>query len=246
MSRRHDVVLSDVTKRYGETDALSNLELRVPRGTVYGFLGPNGAGKTTTMRVLATLTSPTTGEVEVAGYSLDQSAAIRGAIGYLPDTPPVYEELTGREQLRHIARLRDIPADQTEERLQQLSERFKIREALDDRIANYSTGMRQKLGITQTLLHDPAVVLLDEPTSGLDPGATDRVKEAVTELAADDVTVFFSSHVLSIVEELADQVGVLSEGELVDEGTPSSLVDRVEEDETLEDAFFTATSSQSH
>jgi ABC-2 type transport system ATP-binding protein len=237
--------VSGVKKRFGETVALSGLSFRVPRGAVYGFLGPNGAGKTTMMRIIATLTAPTAGKVEVASHSIEDVTAVRQNIGYLPAKPPVYEELTGREQLRHIAKLRDLSNDRAIDRIDQLSERFEIRNALDNRITSYSTGMRQKLGIAQTLLHDPTVVLLDEPTSGLDPSATKRVKQTVTDLADDDVTVFFSSHVLSIVEELADRVGVLFEGELVDEGTPSALIDRMEADGgTLEDVFFAVTNRQ--
>lgn len=243
MRTEYAVEMSNVRKEFGETVALDDVSFRVPRGTVYGFLGPNGAGKTTTMRILTTLTKPTAGSATVAGRPVEESESVLPEIGYLPDTPPVYEELTGREQLRHIARLRDVPAKRASERIESLSDRFDLESALDQRIVDYSTGMRQKLGLVQTLLHEPSVVFLDEPTSGLDPRATRRVRETVAELAADDVTVFFSSHVLSIVEALADQVGVLFEGRLVDEGTPSELVDRVDDagNETLEDAFFAVT-----
>lgn len=233
---------TDLRKEYGQTVAVDDLSLCVPAGSVYGFLGPNGAGKTTTMRMLATLLPPTAGQARIAGVSLSQREQVLPKLGYLPEEPPIHDELTGREQLRYVARLREIPASTASERTERLLEQVGLQTAADDRIETYSTGMRKKLGLVQTLLHDPAVVLLDEPTSGLDPRAVRAVRKALRELAERDVTVFLSSHSLSVVDKIADRVGVLDEGRLVAEGTPVALKERVEAGEsTLEAAFMQLT-----
>ena len=229
-------------KRYGETVAVGDVSLSVERGTVYGFLGPNGAGKTTTMRMLTTLTTPTSGSATVAGESITDRAAVTEHLGYLPEEPPVYDELTGREQLSYVAGLRDLPDDVAGERVDALLSRFDLADAADRRVGGYSTGMRQKLGVIQSVLHEPEVVFFDEPTSGLDPRAARTMRETIADLAAQDMTVFLSTHVLSVVDELADEVGVLFDGELVAEGSPEALKSRAAGGErTLESAFMDVT-----
>jgi ABC-2 type transport system ATP-binding protein len=229
-------------KRYGETVAVRDVSLAVERGTVYGFLGPNGAGKTTTMRMLTTLTRPTSGTARVAGEPVSERPAVTAHLGYLPEEPPVYDELTGREQLSYVAGLRDIPESAAAERIDALLERFDLVDAADRRVGGYSTGMRQKLGVIQAILHEPAVVFLDEPTSGLDPRAARTMRETIAALADRDMTVFLSTHVLSVVDELADEVGVLLDGELVAEGSPAALKSRAAGGErSLEAAFMDVT-----
>jgi ABC-2 type transport system ATP-binding protein len=232
-----------LTKRYGETVAVEDLELWVPRGTVYGFLGPNGAGKTTTMRLLTTLTTPTSGSARVAGHDVADRAAVVEEVGYLPEEPPLHEELTGREQLEYVAGLRDIPEERARDRIEELFDRFDLADDADRRISAYSTGMKQKVGIAQAILHEPAVVFLDEPTSGLDPRAARTVRDTLATLAAADTTVFLSTHILPVVDELADTVGVLADGSLVTEGAPADLKARAEagEEGTLEDVFLEVT-----
>jgi ABC-2 type transport system ATP-binding protein len=237
------ITASGLTKRYGETTVVDELELSVPRGTVYGFLGPNGAGKTTTMRMLTTLTRPTAGEAAVLGASIADRSGVRDAIGYLPEEPPLFEELTGLEQLEYFARLRDLPSSEADDRIDGWLGRFDLRDDAGKRIEDYSKGMRQKLGLIQALLHEPEVVFLDEPTSGLDPRAARTVIDAIAEMAEAGRTVFLSTHILSVVEELADTVGVLDGGRLVAEGSPAELTAAVERgaDSTLEDAFLAVT-----
>jgi ABC-2 type transport system ATP-binding protein len=232
-----------LTKRFGDTVAVENLELWIPEGTVYGFLGPNGAGKTTTMRMLATLTEPTSGTATVAGHDVADRRDVVEHIGYLPEEPPIHEELTGREQLEYVAGLRDVPDDVAASRIEELFERFDLADDTDRRISTYSTGMRKKTGIVQAIVHDPDVVFLDEPTSGLDPRAARTVRDTISTLAAEDTTVFLSTHILPVVDELADTVGVLSDGTLVTEGAPERLKRRAEagEEGTLEDVFLEVT-----
>ncbi|GAB7095206.1 ABC transporter ATP-binding protein [Halolamina litorea] len=230
-------------KRYGDVLAVDDLDLAIDAGVVYGFLGPNGSGKTTTMRMLTTLTRPTSGEAFVAGTPITDRDGVIDHLGYLPESPPVFEELTARENLHYVASLHDIPRAEASERIESYLERFDLVDAADRRVEGYSKGMRQKLGLVQAVLHEPEVIFLDEPTSGLDPRAARTVKDLVAELSEHDVTIFLSTHILSVVEELADLVGVLHEGALVAEGTPAELTRRAERDEStsLERAFLDLT-----
>jgi len=232
-----------LTKRYDGTTAVEALDLTVARGSVFGFLGPNGAGKTTTIRMLTTLLRPTSGTARIADQPIEDRTAVTERIGYLPETPPLFEELTAREQLEYAAGLRDVPDEQARERIASLLDRFDLAGDADRRISAYSRGMKQKTGIIQAILHDPEVVFLDEPTSGLDPRAARTVRETISELAAEETTVFLSTHILPVVDELADTVGVLSGGTLVAQGPPEALKQRAEagEERTLEDAFLEVT-----
>lgn len=232
-----------LTKKYGETTAVTNLDLDVGSGTVYGFLGPNGAGKTTTIRMLTSLTRPTSGTGRIVGEPITERATVIRHVGYLPESPPIYDELTAREQLEYHGGLRDMDASDIKQRSEELLDRFDLAGDADNRISTYSKGMRQKTGLIQALLHDPDVLILDEPTSGLDPRAARTVRETITELATDDTTVFLSTHILPVVEELATEVGILYDGRMVAEGPPDDLKDRMEAggESTLEDVFFEVT-----
>jgi ABC-2 type transport system ATP-binding protein len=246
MSRSPPAIEADaLAKRYDGEPAVRGLDLSIPHGTVYGFLGPNGAGKTTTIRMLVTLLRPSSGTARIDGQPIEQRDRVTPRIGYLPETPPLYEELTGREQLEYIAGLRDIPDREAADRIGRLLERFDLAGDADKRVSAYSKGMRGKVGIIQAILHDPPVVFLDEPTSGLDPRAARTVRETIADLAAGETTVFLSTHILPVVDELADTVGVLYDGRLVAEGSPSELKRRAEtgagEARSLEDAFLAVT-----
>jgi ABC-2 type transport system ATP-binding protein len=230
-------------KTYDDVVAVEGLDMTIDSGVVYGFLGPNGSGKTTTMRMLTTLTRPAAGEAYVAGHSIADRQAVIGHVGYLPESPPVFEELTARENLRYVAALHDVPRGEARERIDDYLQRFGLAEAADRRVEGYSKGMRQKLGLVQAVFHRPEVVFLDEPTSGLDPRAARTVKDLVAELADREATIFLSTHILSVVDELADEVGVLSDGRLVAEGSPEELKARAETGAatTLEDVFLRVT-----
>jgi ABC-2 type transport system ATP-binding protein len=177
----------------------------------------------------------------VAGESVADRAAVVEHIGFLPEEPPLYDELTGREQLEYVAGLR---GHEDWDRVESLLDRFDLDGDADRRVETYSKGMKQKLGLVQALLHDPDVLFLDEPTSGLDPRAARTVRDTISEVAAAETTVFLSTHILPVVEELADTVGVLYDGDLVAEGSPTELTDSVESGSTLEDVFLDVTSEQ--
>ena len=167
---------TSLTKRYGKTLAVDALDLSVPEGTIYGFLGPNGAGKTTTMEMLVSLVAPTSGKATVNGVSITDRDALRPLIGYLPATPPLYDHLSAREQLHLAAKLRDIPAGQAAERIEELLGKFEWSDAADEPTGEYSTGMRQATAFIQAILHEPPVLFLDEPTNGLDPRAARTIR----------------------------------------------------------------------
>lgn len=235
---------TNLRKTYGSEVALDGMSLSISTGTVYGFLGPNGAGKTTTMRLLTGLTQPTAGTARVCGTSVDDRRAIASHVGYLPETPPLYEEFSAREHLDYVADLREIPTETATERIDEYLERLDLVDDADKRISTYSKGMQQKAAFIQSVLHDPDVLFLDEPTSGLDPRAARRIREAITDFAESGMTVFLSTHILPVVEAVADELGVLFDGKLVTEGTPAGVTSRVEtgESDSLEDAFLALTS----
>lgn len=245
MSSPNAIDAEALTKRYGSTLAVDALDLSIPSGTVYGFLGPNGAGKTTTIRMLVTLLKPTRGTAAIDGQPITDRDQAVSRLGYLPESPPLYEELTGREQLEYIAGLRDMPEEHATERIDELLELFSLTSDANKRISTYSKGMKQKTGIIQAILHDPPVVFLDEPTSGLDPRAARTVRDTIAELAAGETTVFLSTHILPVVDEIADTVGVLYEGDLVAEGPPENLKQHVGSGGSLEDAFLAVTDGDS-
>lgn len=237
------ITTDGLTKQYGTTTAISELNLAIQSGSIYGFLGPNGAGKTTTIRMLTGLTRPTSGTGEIMGHSITDRQALIPNIGYLPESPPIYNEFTAREQLEYHGGLSDMKPATIEERTESLLSRFNLMNDADNRISTYSKGMKQKTGLIQALMHNPKVIILDEPTSGLDPKAARIVRNTITELAASDTTVFLSTHILPVVEELATEIGILSDGKLVAEGSPDELKKRMEtgDEGTLEDVFLDVT-----
>jgi ABC-2 type transport system ATP-binding protein len=238
---------TDLRKTYGSETALDGVSLSIPTGSVYGFLGPNGAGKTTTMRLLTGLSTPTSGEARVSWTPVADRRALVSRVGYLPETPPLYEEFSAREQLEYVADLREIPGEPARDRIEEYLDRFELAGDADKRIESYSKGMRQKTAFVQSVLHEPDVLFLDEPTSGLDPRAARTIRESIAGFAEAGTTVFLSTHILPVVEEVADTVGVLFDGRLVAEGTPAEVKERAETGatSTLEDAFLAVTSEVS-
>ena len=222
------IALEGVTKRYRGGVGIEDVTLEVPSGEVFGFLGPNGAGKTTTIRLLLDLIRPDAGRISLFGLDARRdSVAIRRRVGYLPGDLALYERLTARELLTHFSHLRGGPPWAS---VASLAERFELE--LDRPIRSLSKGNRQKVGLVQALMGDPELLILDEPTSGLDPLVQQQVHQVIRETAADDRTVFLSSHVLSEVGRIADRVGLIRQGQVmavkrVDElrGRPVHLVD---------------------
>ena len=216
------ISMDGLTKHYGSVQALTDLTLDVPAGTVFGFLGPNGAGKSTALKVLAGLARATGGRATIAGVPVTAGGEHRRHLGYLAQDPRFYGWMTGRETLRYVARYRGVgPA--TEARIGELLDRVGIADAGDRRTATYSGGMRQRLGIAQALVGRPAVILLDEPVSALDPIGRKDVLDLMRELKG-ETTVFYSTHILDDVQRVSDHVAILDHGRLVKAAPTEALL----------------------
>lgn len=222
--------------------ALDDLSLDVRPGELYGFLGPNGAGKTTTIKIIVGLLRPDSGSATVADVDvLSNPLEVKRRIGYVPDEPLLYENMTGQRFLSFIADVFGVPGDERGSILE-LAEEFALRDALGDRISSYSHGMKQKVAIIAALLHDPDVFILDEPIVGLDPQSSFLLKETMRKQCAKGKTVFFSTHVMEVAERLCDRVGIIRRGELIAEGPLDELRVRAgKSDATLESLFLELT-----
>jgi ABC-2 type transport system ATP-binding protein len=207
------ISMDGLTKHYTGVQALTDLTLDIPSGTVFGFLGPNGAGKTTALKVLAGLARATSGRATVDGIAVSAAGEHRQRLGYLAQDPRFYGWMTGRETLRYVASFRGILGDR-ERQIIELLERVGIADAADRRTSTYSGGMRQRLGIAQALVGRPAVILLDEPVSALDPIGRKDVLDLMRELKG-ETTVFYSTHILDDVQRVSDHVAILDHGRLV-------------------------------
>lgn len=214
----------DLRKRYGKFEAVNGLSLQVPSGSIYGFVGPNGAGKTTTMRMLTTLTRPTTGEAWVAGHSvLQEPRAVRRAIGYMPDEFGVYDDMRVWEYLDFFAACYDIPEANRKKLIDDLLELVDLAHRRDDMVDKLSRGMKQRLSLARTLAHDPSILILDEPASGLDPRARVEIRELLVELSKMGKTIFFSSHILADVSEICTHIGIIEAGKMVAQGSMQEM-----------------------
>ena len=213
--------VSGLTKDYGIRRAVDNLTFEAEQGEILGFLGPNGAGKTTTMRILSGYMPPTEGEATVAGYDVvSESIEVRRRVGYLPETVPLYTDMTVFDYLKFMGDLRHLPNG--EDRIDDTLEMVGMENRADGYIGNLSKGMRQRIGLAQALLHRPEVLILDEPTIGLDPGQVVEVRNVIREIGKER-TVLLSTHVLSEAQQLCDRVLIINKGRIAAEDTPANL-----------------------
>lgn len=218
------IEVDNLTKKYGNHVAVDNLSFRVERGMVYGFLGPNGAGKSTTMNMMTGYIAATSGTVKINGYDiLKEPEKAKKCIGYLPEIPPVYQDMTVNEYLTFASELKKIPKRFRKEQLVQVMEQTKIIDVKDRLIKNLSKGYKQRVGLAQAILGDPQVIILDEPTVGLDPKQIIEIRELIRELAKKH-TVILSSHILSEVSAVCDHIMIISKGKLVACDTPEGLL----------------------
>ncbi len=223
-SGREMLRLRGVRKQYGGFTAVSDLNLDVYRGEIFGFLGPNGAGKTTTIRMVAGVLQPTRGSVTVGGVDIQaEPEAAKAKLGYIPDRPFLYEKLSGGEFLRFVAGLWGRQSEATERRADRLLELFQLSEWKDELIESYSHGMRQKLLISSALIHHPEVIVVDEPMVGLDPRAAKMLKDLLRTYVDGGGTVFLSTHTLEVAEALCDRIAIISGGEIIALGTMDEL-----------------------
>jgi ABC-2 type transport system ATP-binding protein len=216
------IKLTNLTKDYGSFTAVKSINLEVKAGEVFGFLGPNGAGKTTTIKMMAGLLQPTGGSVEIGGFDVQKDPLRAKSItGFIPDRPYLYEKLTAGEFMRFVAELYTLTGP--EARIRDLLELFGLTDWAGELVENFSHGMKQRLVMASSLLHEPKVLVVDEPMVGLDPRGARLVKDLFKDLAAKGVTIFMSTHTLEIVEAMCTRVAIINMGEIIAGGSVGEL-----------------------
>jgi ABC-2 type transport system ATP-binding protein len=215
--------MKDVTKFFGNFRALNNISMNVEKGEVLGLLGPNGAGKTTAMRILTSFLPANSGKVTIAGFDVfEDSMEVRRRLGYLPETPPLYNEMTVYSYLNFVGEIKELPKKRRVERINEIAERIGLDVNLHRVIGHLSKGFRQRVGIAQALLHNPEVLILDEPTVGLDPNQIIEIRNLVKDLARDH-TIILSTHYLAEVSMTCNRVVIINEGEIVAKDSVANL-----------------------
>ncbi len=230
------LVIKNLTKKYGNFTAVDNLSLEVKKGEIYGFVGHNGAGKSTTIRAIVGALDFENGEILIDGLSIkNKPIECKMQMAYVPDNPDIYEHLSGIQYLNFIADVYKVSAKDKNERIKKYSNMFELETNLGDLISSYSHGMKQKLVLISALVHNPKLLILDEPFVGLDPIALHRLKELMREICENGGSIFFSSHVLEVVEKLCDRIGIIKDGKLVKEGSVEEIL---EDKQSLEELFL--------
>ncbi|MFN8093820.1 MAG: ABC transporter ATP-binding protein [Vicinamibacteria bacterium] len=234
------IVVEGLTKTFRRQTAVDGVSFRVRRGRFFGFLGPNGAGKSTTIRMLTGLLRPTAGDAVIEGVRLGEDPlGVKRRIGVVPEELPLYERLTGEEHLLFAARMHGIDRAEARRRTAEALEFFSLADERGKLVVDYSQGMRKKLALACALVHGPSVLFLDEPLNGIDPVSGRVVSDLLRRLTARGVTLFFTSHVLDVVERLCDEVAVIDRGRIVAQGSLQEIRERrAEGGDSLEDVFL--------
>jgi len=227
------IEVQHLTKRYGRVTAVDDISFRVERGEILGFLGPNGAGKTTTMRILTGYMPATDGKAIVAGFDVfDQPIEAKRRTGYLPETPPLYPDMSVVEYLTFVAKVKGVPSNDRRHRIQQVMQRTRIDDVANRLCSKLSKGYKQRVGLAQAIIHNPDVLILDEPTAGLDPKQIIETRELIKELAGTH-TIILSTHILPEVSQTCQRVVIIAKGLVVAIDTPDNLTARLRGSETL-------------
>jgi ABC-2 type transport system ATP-binding protein len=235
--------LDSISKRFGDTLAVDRLSLALEQGEILGLLGPNGSGKSTTMKIIAGIIRQDSGLMSLDGTDArPNSKDFKRIIGYVPESPPLYEFLTGLEYLDFVASMYDIEPAVRKERIGHFLEAFQLADRGNEMISGYSQGMKQKIAITAALVHRPRILILDESLNGLDPRSAKIVKDLVRDLAREGVAILFSTHVLEIAESICDRVAIVDHGRVLEQGTVSELRQKAGmAGSNLEDVFLKLT-----
>jgi gliding motility-associated transport system ATP-binding protein len=227
------IEVQNLTKRYGPVTAVDGVSFRVERGEILGFLGPNGAGKTTTMRILTGYMPATEGKAVVAGFDVfDQAIEAKRRTGYLPETPPLYPDMTVMEYLAFVAKIKGVPPADQKQRVRAVMERTHVADMANRLCSKLSKGYKQRVGLAQALIHNPDVLILDEPTAGLDPKQINETRLLIKELAGDH-TIILSTHILPEVSQTCQRVVIINKGKVVAVDTPGNLTDRLHGSATM-------------
>jgi ABC-2 type transport system ATP-binding protein len=240
------IEIDNVTRKYGTKVAVSDLTLHIPTGELFAFLGPNGAGKTTTIKMMVGLLRPSSGTIRLCGYDVSQrQLAANRLLGYIPDVPYLYDKLSGIEFLRFIAEMYGLDKRSAGEKIAEQIDAFGLDDFVEDLTESYSHGMKQRLTFAAAMLHDPKVLVIDEPMVGLDPRGVRLVKDLLRARAAAGQTIFMSTHLLSIAEEIADRVGIVESGRLRFLGTLEQLRQHLAtHDASLENLYLSFTAGE--
>jgi len=235
--------LESIYKSYGDIKAVRGIELTLDKGEILGLLGPNGSGKSTTMKMVLGILKPDSGEVFVFGEKLSTAPVeLKKKLGYVPETPQLYEFLTGLEYIDFVAEMYGVPPAERKERVSHFMDGLQLSGHENELISGYSQGMKQKVAIISALVHKPKVLVLDEALNGLDPRSARLVKDLVKELAAEGVSILFSTHVLEIAQSLCDKVAIMYQGTILAEGTVAELRQKAGlPGSTLEEVFLKMT-----
>jgi len=232
------IKVNGLTKYYGSKPAAKDISFEVKKGEIFGLLGTNGAGKSTTIKMLCGLLKPTRGSIRIGDIDLQRMPLkAKSMMGYLPENPLIYDKLTGAETLELIGKLRKLSIDMIEQRVKYYADTLGLGEQIYHEVGTYSKGMRQKLAIAMTLIHDPEMVLLDEPASGLDPRYTKLLKDWIKNLSANGRTVLLSTHIIEMAETLCDKIGIIDQGKMKAIGTVQEIQNSTGVN-NLEDAFI--------
>lgn len=233
--------IKNVTKKYGNKIAIKNISLEIKKGEIFGFIGHNGAGKTTLIKAISGIHEFDEGDILIDGVSIIKSdVEYKKMLAYIPDNPDLYENLKGIDYLNFIADIYEVEVQEREKLIKKYGEIFDIYKNLGDLISSYSHGMKQKLAIISALIHDPKVLILDEPFVGLDPKSSKDLKDIMRNLCQKGTIIFFSSHVLEVVEKLCDRVGIIKNGILIKVGTTKEITNS----EDLESVFLEITNEK--
>ncbi len=232
--------LSNLSKYFGRTKAVDNINLKISRGEIFGFIGPNGAGKTTTIKMMGGIMAPSEGSVVIDGTNMayePEKAKLK--IGLIPDRPFLYDKLTGMEFLKFISDIYGVNTSDFNKKAHALLSMFSLEERSDELIESYSHGMKQRLIMAGALIHDPLVIIVDEPMVGLDPKGIKMVKDLFRRLSEKGTTVFMSTHTLKLAEDICHRIGIIHQGRLIATGTVDQLKEQMNIDKAdLEEVFF--------
>lgn len=239
------VSIKDLSMSYGSNQVLNGINLEVFKGQIIGYIGPNGAGKSTTVKIVLGIVDKFRGEVKVFGEDIKNGFEYKRRIGYVPETAEVYETLTAQEYLTFIGELYGIDYETVDRKARKLMSLLGIEDVYHSRISSYSKGMKQKLLIISSLLHNPDILFLDEPLSGLDANSVMVVKEIMTELAAQGKTIFYSSHIMDVVEKITNRIVLINAGKIIADGTFEELKKKCREG-SLEEIFNQLTGFDKH
>ena len=239
------IKLNHVTKRYGKSEVIKDLNLEIPNGKIVGYIGPNGAGKTTTLSMITGITNISEGEVTLNGVNIEKNPIeAKKLFGLVPDSPDVFLKFTPIQYFNFIADMYDVNKEDRNKRIEEFSERFEVKQYLNQAIEDLSHGTRQKIIIIGVLIHEPEIWILDEPMTGLDPNAAFTLKELMKEHAKKGKTVLFSTHVLEVAEKLCDEIIILTKGKVIYKGTYEKLLEKYPETNSLEELFLLITKGE--